>query len=80
MTWPPLVFLGQVSYPLYLVHVVLGYEIIRFGVEHGWSTLHGVLAAGLVSLLVATVLHYVVEVPGQRWSRAKLARFQVAMI
>jgi len=80
LTWPPLVFLGRVSYPLYLVHVVLGYEIIRFGVEQGWSTLHGVIAAGVASLAAATMLHYAVEVPGERWSRAKLARFQVAMI
>jgi peptidoglycan/LPS O-acetylase OafA/YrhL len=80
LSWPPLVFLGRVSYPLYLVHVVLGYEIIRLGVEQGWSTLHGVIAAGVASLVVATVLHYVVEVPGERWSRAKLARFQAAMI
>jgi peptidoglycan/LPS O-acetylase OafA/YrhL len=80
LTWPPLVFLGRVSYPLYLVHVVLGYEIIRFGVEQGWSTLHGVIAAGVASLAAATMLHYAVEVPGERWSRAKLARFQAAMI
>ena len=80
LTRPPLVFLGQVSYPLYLVHVVLGYEIIRFGVEQGWSTLHGVIAAGVASLLVATVPHYVIEVSGERWSRAKLAKLQTAMI
>jgi len=80
LTWPPLVFLGRVSYPLYLVHVVLGYEIIRFGVEQGWSTLHGVIAAGVASLAAATMLHYAVEVPGERWSSAKLARFQAAMI
>ena len=80
LTWPPLVFLGQISYPLYLVHVVVGYEVIRFGVEQGWSTLHGVIAAGIVSLVVATVVHYLVEVPGERWSRAKLAKLRAAMI
>lgn len=64
---PPLVFLGRISYPLYLVHVVLGFEVIRFGVEHGWSTAEGVVAAAAVSLLVATILHYLVEQPGQRW-------------
>ena len=66
---PPLVFLGRISYPLYLVHVVLGFQVIRFGVAHGWSTAAGVAAAGAVSLVAATVLHYGVEVPGQRWSR-----------
>ena len=65
---PPLVFLGRISYPLYLVHVVLGFQVIRFGVQHGWSTADGVIAAGVVSLVAATLLHYLVEVPGQRWS------------
>jgi peptidoglycan/LPS O-acetylase OafA/YrhL len=52
----------------------------RCGIGQGWSTLHGVIAAGLVSLVVATMLHYVVEVPGERWSRAKFARSQAAVI
>jgi peptidoglycan/LPS O-acetylase OafA/YrhL len=78
LTWPPLIFLGRISYPLYLVHVVLGYEVIRWGVERGWSTLHGVIVAGFVSLVVATALHYLVEVPGARWSRSKLAWLQTA--
>jgi peptidoglycan/LPS O-acetylase OafA/YrhL len=65
---PPLVFLGRISYPLYLVHVVLGFEVIRFGVEQGWSTVTGVVAAAAVSLGAATLLHYLVERPGQRWS------------
>jgi peptidoglycan/LPS O-acetylase OafA/YrhL len=65
---PPLVFLGRISYPLYLVHVVLGFQVIRFGVQHGWSTAEGVVAAAAVSLVAATLLHYVVELPGQRWS------------
>lgn len=65
----PLVFLGLISYPLYLVHVVLGFQVIRLGVEWGWSTIEGVVAAVAVSLLAATLLHYLVEVPGQRWFR-----------
>jgi peptidoglycan/LPS O-acetylase OafA/YrhL len=66
---PPMVFLGRISYPLYLVHVVLGYQIIRLGVEQGWSTIGGVIAAAIVSLAVAILLHYLVEVPGERWTR-----------
>jgi peptidoglycan/LPS O-acetylase OafA/YrhL len=69
---PPLVFLGRISYPLYLVHVVLGFQVIHFGVERGWSTAAGVVAACAVSLVVATLLHYLVEVPGQRWSHRAL--------
>ena len=77
---PPLVFLGQISYPLYLVHVALGYQIIRFGVEQGWSTLRGAIAAGIVSVAVAVVLPYLVEVPGERWSRSVLTKPQAAVV
>ncbi len=73
LTLPPLTFLGRISYPLYLVHVALGFEAIRLGIRLGWSTLQGVIVAGLLSLAAATILHYLVEVPGARWSRAKLA-------
>ncbi len=72
LTWKPLVFLGQISYPLYLVHVVLGFQIIRLSTELGWSTPQGVIAAVIVSLAVATLMHYLIEQPGQRWSRALL--------
>jgi peptidoglycan/LPS O-acetylase OafA/YrhL len=76
LIWRPLVFVGRISYPLYLVHCVLGFAIIRLGVEHGWTTLNGVIAASLASLLVATLVHYFVELPGERWSRSLLQRRQ----
>jgi peptidoglycan/LPS O-acetylase OafA/YrhL len=74
----PFVLLGRISYPLYLVHVALGFEVIRFGMERGWSTLQGVIAAGLISLIAATLLHYLVEAPGMRWSRSFINRKRVA--
>jgi peptidoglycan/LPS O-acetylase OafA/YrhL len=80
LAWRPLVFLGRISYPLYLVHVVVGFEVIRIVTEHGWSTINGVIAAGLASLVVATLLHYLVEVPGERWSRTMLSRVQTPAI
>jgi peptidoglycan/LPS O-acetylase OafA/YrhL len=79
LTWPPLIFLGQISYPLYLVHVVVGFETIRFGIAEGWGTLAGVIAAAAVSIALATLLHYMVELPGERWSRSKLAQLRAAL-
>ena len=76
LAWRPLVFVGQISYPLYLVHVVLGFAIIRWSIALGWSTLAGVIAAGVVCLVVATLLHYFVELPGGRRTRAMLTRRQ----
>jgi peptidoglycan/LPS O-acetylase OafA/YrhL len=72
LAWRPFLFLGRISYPLYLVHVVLGFAVIRWGVARGWSTIEGVVAAGFVSLIAATLLHYLVELPGRRWMRIAL--------
>jgi len=66
---PPLLFLGRISYPLYLVHVVLGFEVIRLGVEWGWTTAEGVAAAGAASIAAAAVLHFLVEIPSGHWAR-----------
>ncbi|MEA2844962.1 MAG: hypothetical protein QOG78_243, partial [Rhodospirillaceae bacterium] len=74
LAWRPMVFLGQISYPLYLVHGVLGFTIIRFGVEYGWSTINGVIAAGIVSVIVAILMHYLVEAPGTRLSRTMFGK------
>jgi peptidoglycan/LPS O-acetylase OafA/YrhL len=76
LAWRPLLFLGRISYPLYLVHVVLGYTIIRFGVDLGWSTTTGVIVAGTSAVALAVVLHYLVEVPGGQWSRASLQKLK----
>jgi peptidoglycan/LPS O-acetylase OafA/YrhL len=70
-----LVFLGAISYPLYLLHQNIGYAIIRGlrnqSVGYGWA----MLAAIAVSLAGATALHYAVEKPVreafQRWSRRR---------
>ena len=70
----PLIFVGAISYPLYLVHVVLGFAVIRWSIALGWSTLAGVIAAGISCLVVATLLHYFVELPGGRRVRATLTR------
>jgi peptidoglycan/LPS O-acetylase OafA/YrhL len=69
----PLVFLGRISYPLYLIHSALGYELIRIVYEAGGSTIAGVVLAVICSLVVATLLHYFVEVPGKRYLRTFFA-------
>jgi len=78
---PVLVFLGAISYPLYLLHQNIGYAVMRAlraqSVDYGWS----MLAAIGVSVAGATVLHYAVERPArdrfQRWSRQRRAALPV---
>jgi peptidoglycan/LPS O-acetylase OafA/YrhL len=42
--------------------------------------LQGVVSAVSVSVAVAVVLHYLVEVPGERWSRSALTKPQAAVV
>ena len=74
---PVLVFLGAISYPLYLLHQNIGYVVMHAlraqAVGYAWA----MLAATAVSLAGATALHHVVEAPArdafQRWRRRRRA-------
>jgi peptidoglycan/LPS O-acetylase OafA/YrhL len=74
--WPPLVYLGQISYSTYLSHVPV-FHVIRFSplgeidVFPAW-----LLATYLGGVLVSSVLLYhLVERPGQRWMMALYAKW-----
>ena len=66
----PLLFLGRVSYPLYLVHAAIGYVVLRnlwaWGVDHAT----GILVALGLSLGFAHLIHVAAELP----LRPRLAR------
>lgn len=71
-TWlkiPPLVFLGGISYALYLVHQNIGYLVIRGILDLGMSMYTGVAAAIILSVLLATIITYLVEKPAIRLIR-----------
>jgi peptidoglycan/LPS O-acetylase OafA/YrhL len=67
---PVLVFMGTISYPLYLLHQNIGYVILRNlraqGVDYGWA----LVLACVVALAAATALTFGVERPAQRRLRA----------
>lgn len=74
----PVLFLGKISFPLYLVHAVPLEWVAFLALQHGerWSFSQKVLAiAGWVvgSILLATALHYWVERPvhelGRKWAK-----------
>ena len=72
---PLTVFLGIISYPLYLVHQNVGYIVIRNAQAHGWSGSVSIVLAIAVSLLLASVLSFAVERPAmaaiRRWWRRR---------
>ena len=62
----PLVFLGEISYSLYLVHQVAGYWLISKLEGWGWNPNVAVLSTLLVAVCLATCIRRLVEVPAQR--------------
>jgi peptidoglycan/LPS O-acetylase OafA/YrhL len=67
----PLLFLGRISYPLYLVHQEMGLTAIARLEALGFAPDAAVLAATAQSLLVAWAISVSVEYPAQAWLRAR---------
>ncbi|MBL8484386.1 MAG: acyltransferase, partial [Rhodocyclaceae bacterium] len=67
----PFVWLGSISYPLYLLHENIGWSIrLRLG-DLGMSTDLAILIVLALSLVLATALTYTVEQPAMRWIRER---------
>jgi len=70
----PLLFLGAISYSLYVVHQNIGYLVIRHTTDLGLETNLAILAALTVSALLATAITFWVERPAQRLVRSWFRR------
>lgn len=57
--------LAQISYPLYVVHAILGYSVIAWSLEAGLGAGPAVGLAIAVTAALASVLHVTVERPSQ---------------
>ena len=69
LRWQPLVFLGTISYPLYLLHQNIGYVGIRWLEAQGWHPLLAITATSAFMLASAYVVTVRVEQPAMRWLR-----------
>jgi peptidoglycan/LPS O-acetylase OafA/YrhL len=72
LRWRPLVFLGEMSYPLYLVHQRIGVSLMEAFYRHGTPAVAAVGIATLAVGALATVIHFAVEKPGRRYLRKVL--------
>jgi peptidoglycan/LPS O-acetylase OafA/YrhL len=73
----PLMHLGRISYSIYLIHMVIGMNLLdqfhpylrRHPSRGAWTAWAGWAMAVALSLLGAELLHLVVEAPSNRLSR-----------
>ena len=74
LTWiinRPMIFLGSISYSLYLIHQYIGYIIIRHLYDiHANAYLRFIVPA-VCSLCIATAITYAVEKPAMAYIRGK---------
>ncbi len=62
-------FMADISYPLYAVHAVAGYVLLRLLLQVGVAPLPALLLTTAAALGVSWLLHRVVEQPSQRWAQ-----------
>ncbi|MEX2476334.1 acyltransferase family protein [Marinobacter sp.] len=70
----PLLWLGSLSYALYLVHQNIGYGVIGWSYDAGLPGWAGVTLALILVLTLANVIHYAVEKPALTWFRGLRAK------
>lgn len=74
-----LVFLGAISYTLYLVHENIGWALMMQLEKSGMHANGAIVVALAVALLLATLLTKLVEQPAMRWIRERYRRRQRAI-
>lgn len=74
LRWRPLLFMGAISYALYLIHQNIGYVLIRELDSRGVAHWISVLSTLVVVTVLAALLTRFVDGPVQRTLRTKLAR------
>jgi peptidoglycan/LPS O-acetylase OafA/YrhL len=70
---PLLVFLGAISYPLYLIHEPFGWVVLHTLDNAGLPASLSIACAIALAIALATLLHKAVEMPAMRWLRARLS-------
>jgi peptidoglycan/LPS O-acetylase OafA/YrhL len=74
----PLLWLGFISYPLYLTHQNMGYILLHWMDEHGWNPYLATVVITPGAIAVAALLSYSVEHPIMRKTRELMKKRRAA--
>lgn len=69
LRWRVLVFLGTISYALYVLHHLLGFRVIQFLQSNGVQGTSSLLLTSIGLVMLSTFVTYGVERPAQRLAR-----------
>jgi peptidoglycan/LPS O-acetylase OafA/YrhL len=67
----PLLFLGRISYPLYLVHATAGFSVLPRLRSVGLGPDASIVVTSCLAIAVATLISNGIEIPVRRWFRAR---------
>jgi peptidoglycan/LPS O-acetylase OafA/YrhL len=70
----PLVWLGTISYSLYLIHQNIGYAMIRALYQVDFNPNLSILLTTIAMMLIAAGMTFGVERPGMKWIRNQLVK------
>ena len=78
LTWRPLVYIGTISYTLYLLHQYIGYVSLRALGSLHIGSMPAIAATFALSLVLASVVSSLVEAPARRAIRNAWKKFRAA--
>lgn len=79
INFKPLIFLGSISYSLYLIHQNLGYAVIRMLYTYNIHPHISILIATILSLVIAVGMTFFVEQPALKFIKNKYKQSQMAV-
>ncbi len=71
LTMRPLMWIGRISYPLYLVHENIGFVIMITLTGLGFNPWIGFVVAIATVVMLGGLIHHYIEMPANRWIMAK---------
>jgi peptidoglycan/LPS O-acetylase OafA/YrhL len=76
---PVLIFFGEISFPLYLIHQKAGETLMSLAYVHHWRPWLSIPAVLLTLVAVAFLIHELIEVPARTLLRPRLQKLLAAL-
>ena len=67
-------YFAAISYPLYLIHLLIGFALMQILTARNVGPLVATAIAIVCTVALATLLHYAIEMPSQRFGKALASR------